>query len=281
AAAQRFASSIRLAKRRLCVLRAFTQPVPAPARKIAAQAAAMIGLLKRSGNMGVGRWRLHLTPPPVTAQPRRNNRQLWAEKKRRERTRGVFEKTDSGLGNVARNELCHLEHRDLRFATEHDLQRGIRVDLRADLGVLQLVFLDIGPELLGELSAWKGGRAHDSRESGIGRDGFHERCVWFSFSHSDCGFRALSLESKALLEGKVGFCLGESSTFSLACAVTRARPPAQIAGRAPRNARRARAIPRACRARRCVLDRARARDSRGGWCSAGGPQRSSCGRATT
>ena len=94
-----------------------------------------------------------------------------------------------------------------------NFERGIGVDLRADLRVLQLVFLDVGPELLGELRARDGSRANDGREGGIGRDGFHERSIGFTFSHNDCGFRALSFESKALLEGKTGVCLGESSTF--------------------------------------------------------------------
>ena len=91
------------------------------------------------------------------------------------------------LGDVTGDELGHLEHRDGLLATENDLQLVIGIDLGADLLVLQTIFLDVRPELLGELSAWEWGCTNDGRESGVWRDRFHERCVWFTccfFSHN-------------------------------------------------------------------------------------------------
>ena len=120
------------------------------------------------------------------------------------------------LGNVTRDELRHLEHRDLGFAAEHGLQLVVSVDLSADLCVLQLVLLDVSPELLGELRAGQRGRADDSSESRIGRDRFHERSIRFTssfFGHNEFGFGVLSLGNKALLEGMSGVCIGKSSTF--------------------------------------------------------------------
>src|SRR5471032_373934 len=73
-------------------------------------------------------------------------------------------KDRGSLGNVARDELGHLEHRNLRLAAEHDLELVVGVDLGPDLLVLQTVLLDVRPELLGELRAGEGGRANDSSE---------------------------------------------------------------------------------------------------------------------
>src|SRR6185436_5985344 len=68
-------------------------------------------------------------------------------------TRRSREKVRDVLGNVAGDELGHLEHRDLALAAEHRLELVIGVDLRADLLVLETVLLDVSPELFGELRA--------------------------------------------------------------------------------------------------------------------------------
>ena len=54
------------------------------------------------------------------------------------------------LLQVPGDQFGHLEHADLLLAIEDDLQCGIRVDEGLLLGVLELVFLDVIPELLGE-----------------------------------------------------------------------------------------------------------------------------------
>jgi len=57
---------------------------------------------------------------------------------------------------VAGDELGELEHADGLLAVEHGLELVVGVDLRADLLVLQVVLLDVIPELLGELGAGRG-----------------------------------------------------------------------------------------------------------------------------
>ena len=51
------------------------------------------------------------------------------------------------------DELGHVEHADLSFATENNLEGGVGVDVAAVLFVLKTILLDVRPELLGELSA--------------------------------------------------------------------------------------------------------------------------------
>src|SRR5688572_26315304 len=77
-----------------------------------------------------------------------------------------------GLGNVARDELRHLEHRDLGLASKYRLQFVVGIDLGPDLLVLKTVLFDIGPEFLFELCARQWGRANDGGECRVGRDRF-------------------------------------------------------------------------------------------------------------
>ena len=81
---------------------------------------------------------------------------------------------------MTRDELRHLEHRDLGLAAEDGLQLVVRIDLGLHLLVLEAILLDVGPELLGELRARERGRANDGAEDGIGRDRFHERSIRFT-----------------------------------------------------------------------------------------------------
>ena len=78
---------------------------------------------------------------------------LQLQKSRREVIRGGSRDLAKSLGNVTRDELRHLEHRDLALATKHRLQLVVGIDLGPDLFVLKTVLLDIGPKLLGELCA--------------------------------------------------------------------------------------------------------------------------------
>lgn len=61
------------------------------------------------------------------------------------------------LFELVRNELGHLKHRDLSF-TENRAQIGVGVDHATIDGVLQAVFLDVIPHLLGNFRArqWHG-----------------------------------------------------------------------------------------------------------------------------
>ena len=56
---------------------------------------------------------------------------------------------------MLRDELRHLEHRDLRLPAEDRLQRIVGIDLRLHLLVLEAVLLDVIPNLLDYLSARK------------------------------------------------------------------------------------------------------------------------------
>jgi hypothetical protein len=75
------------------------------------------------------------------------------------------------LGNVARDELGHLEHADLGLAAEDGLEGGIGVDHLPVLLVLETVLLDVVPELLGELRAGQRLGADDGGEGASGVTG--------------------------------------------------------------------------------------------------------------
>ena len=80
------------------------------------------------------------------------------------------------------DQLCHVEHGDLGFAAEHDLQVCVRVDVSPVLLVLQIMLLDILPKLLYNLSAGYRFVADDFAESVARLQRFHERCIRF-FCH--------------------------------------------------------------------------------------------------
>ena len=54
---------------------------------------------------------------------------------------------------MARDELRHLEHRNLPFAAEERFELIIREDVALVLRVLQVVLFDIDPDLLNHLTA--------------------------------------------------------------------------------------------------------------------------------
>ena len=56
------------------------------------------------------------------------------------------------LNQVRGDELGQLKHADGFFAVEDRLQLVVGVDLSSDLLVLKAIFLDIVPELFGQLS---------------------------------------------------------------------------------------------------------------------------------
>ena len=68
---------------------------------------------------------------------------------------GLWDKPESQLLDVLADQAGHLEHRDLGFA-EDFFELGICVDHALIQLVLQIVFLDVDPELGDDLSAWDG-----------------------------------------------------------------------------------------------------------------------------
>src|SRR5262245_33504868 len=90
-----------------------------------------------------------------------------------------------------RDKLGHLEHADLLLAAEDLLEAFVRIDYSAVLAVLQLVLLDVVPELLGHLSAW-----HRLRPDHVG-----ERFARRQRLHK-CGARLPFLSGHLLLQRK-------------------------------------------------------------------------------
>ena len=72
--------------------------------------------------------------------------------------------TDVQLFDVRRDELRHLEHRDLVFAVENLLQFFIREDVPLVRRILKIVLLDVFPKLLDHLRAGHRARTDDCLE---------------------------------------------------------------------------------------------------------------------
>src|SRR5215813_2849506 len=105
------------------------------------------------------------------------------------------------------HQLRHLEHVDGRFAAEYRLQRAIGVDHPLVLLVLEAVFLDIGPEPLGDLRAWNRLGADDVREGAVRRHGPHERSVRGALASTSLLLRTFSRFPRRLLRHVSSFRL--------------------------------------------------------------------------
>ena len=82
---------------------------------------------------------------------------------------------------MRRNQLGHLKHRYLLLAAENHFQLGIRIDHAAIRGILQIIRLDVIPDLLGDLGARYRFGADDFREFFGWGDGFGESAVRLAF----------------------------------------------------------------------------------------------------
>src|SRR5665213_1337564 len=87
------------------------------------------------------------------------------------------------------DELRHVEHRHLLLSVEHGLEVVVSIDHATLLGVLQIVLLDIHPQLLGDLGTRHLLATDDCGEFGRRRHRLHE-----------CGIRLTSY-------GLLGWCL--------------------------------------------------------------------------
>src|SRR5690606_17277472 len=83
------------------------------------------------------------------------------------------------LRDVTVDQLRHLEHRNRTLAVEDRLELLVRIDLRADLRVLELVLLDVIPDLLRDLGPGHWFGADNGGELFIRGNRFHESGVWF------------------------------------------------------------------------------------------------------
>jgi H+-translocating NAD(P) transhydrogenase subunit beta len=70
--------------------------------------------------------------------------------------------------HVLIDQLRHLEHRDLVLPTKDWLELGVGTDGSAVIRVLEVVLLDVVPDLLGEGGARQGFAPDDGGESGVG-----------------------------------------------------------------------------------------------------------------
>src|SRR4051812_6144566 len=75
------------------------------------------------------------------------------------------------------HQLDHLEHVDHRLAAEDRLEVVVGLDVPPVLRILQLVLLDVRPELLGDFRARNGLAADDFRERRARGHRLHERRI--------------------------------------------------------------------------------------------------------
>ena len=79
------------------------------------------------------------------------------------------------LRKVLADELGHLEHIDDLLATEHNLERGVRIDIAFVLRILELVLLDVCPKLLDDFATRMRTFANHRSECLADLHRFHER----------------------------------------------------------------------------------------------------------
>jgi hypothetical protein len=89
------------------------------------------------------------------------------------------------------DQFGHVKHGHLLFATEDRAEVFIRVDHAALFSILQVVLLDVCPQLLGDLSPWCRLVADHSRELSAWLHGLHERRVGLTSSSLLRGWRLL------------------------------------------------------------------------------------------
>src|SRR5688572_33459039 len=89
--------------------------------------------------------------PYRDATPRRRRRRGPESRSPAARAAGLPVVVRGGLLEVLRDELGHLEHRDLLLVAEHRQELLVGVDVAAVLLVLEAVLLDVLPDLLRHL----------------------------------------------------------------------------------------------------------------------------------
>jgi hypothetical protein len=80
------------------------------------------------------------------------------------------------------DQLGHFKHRHLLLAVEYLQELVIGVDVSPVLGILQIVLLDVDPDLLGDLGSGYRLAANNSGQSVVRLHGLHESGVWFALT---------------------------------------------------------------------------------------------------
>src|SRR5450830_738107 len=110
---------------------------------------------------------------------------------------------------MVRNQLGHLEHRDLGFTAEHGFELVVGVDHATVGSVLHIMLLDVLPHFFRHFGAWQRGRAHDTGEGIRGGHGLHEGGVWLAgccWLFGRCGFRRGGLGWSCFFRCWLGRC---------------------------------------------------------------------------
>ena len=91
------------------------------------------------------------------------------------------------LGKMLGNEFRHFKHIHHRLATEHFLQVFVGIDVTLVLWILEILLLDVDPELFDDLGPWHWPFSDYRREFLADIHGFHECRIgfWHTFTIQD------------------------------------------------------------------------------------------------
>src|SRR4029453_4517867 len=151
------------------------------------------------------------------------------------------------LFQVSPDELRHLEHVDRRLAAKNRFQGGVSVYHAPVFFVLELVLLDIGPQLFGHFGAWERLGADDFGQRRVRRYGSHECGVGFpgGFLCSLFCHAVSSVFQRSTLTMRRGPTPSACAFAALGCSPYLAPQPSTSAAITPSSA--VRAVPRATR----------------------------------
>src|SRR5690606_5974867 len=126
------------------------------------------------------------------------------------------------LLQVVVDELGHLEHRDAALATEHATELVVGVDHPTLPRVLEIVLLDVRPDLLRDLGARLRRAADDRGQIGVRLHGLHECRIRCTLRTGPLPRRLLRGLARRLLRALASRCLLRGLPRGLPCGLPRA-----------------------------------------------------------